>query len=104
MIVYAASVQERDGASGLLNAVRRRFPWLHHAFADNGYPGDKLRAAIKGNGEWIIEIIRGSNAAKGFKVLPRRCVVERTFAWLGRCRRLAKDWSAESKAQPPGLG
>ena len=64
----------------------------HHVFADGGYAGDKLREAIKDHGAWTIEIIKRSDTAKGFEVLPRRWVVERTFAWLGRCRRLAKDW------------
>ncbi len=72
--------------------IRHRFPWLGHVFADGGYAGEKLRAALKGQGDWTIEIIKRSDAAKGFEVLPRRWVVERTFAWLGRCRRLAKDW------------
>ncbi len=76
----------------VLNAVRFRFPWLRHVFADGGYAGDKLRDALKDHGDWTIEIIKRSDAAKGFVLLPRRWVVERTFAWLGRCRRLAKDW------------
>ena len=58
------------------------------------YAVPKLRAMLKGCGEWTIEIIKRSDTAKGFEVLPRRWVVERTFAWLGRCRRLAKDWEA----------
>lgn len=61
-------------------------------FADGGYAGEKLRDALAGLGAWTIEIIKRSDTAKGFEVLPRRWVVERTFAWLGRCRRLAKDW------------
>ena len=69
-----------------------RFPWLHYIFADGGYAGGKLRDALKGHGDWTIEIIKRSDTAKGFEVLPRRWVVERTLAWLGRCRRLAKDW------------
>ena len=92
VIVHAAGVQDRDGAPDLLKAARHRFPWLRHVFADGGYAGDKLRDALKGHGDWTIEIIRRSDAAKGFEILPRRWVVERTFAWLGRCRRLAKDW------------
>jgi len=59
---------------------------------DGGYAGPKLREALIGIGQWTIEIVKRSDGAKGFEVLPRRWVVERTFAWLGRCRRLAKDW------------
>ncbi|MDK4730866.1 transposase, partial [Rhizobium phaseoli] len=61
-------------------------------FADGGYAGAKLRRAMSGHGDWTIEIVKRSDHAKGFVVLPKRWVVERTFAWLGRCRRLAKDW------------
>ncbi len=61
-------------------------------FADGGYAGDKLRAALSNAGKWTIQIIRRSDRVKGFEVLPRRWVVERTFAWLGRNRRLAKDF------------
>jgi len=69
-----------------------RFPWLRHVFADGGYAGEKLRAALGKIGKWPLEIIKRSDAAKGFKLLPRRWVVERTFAWLNRNRRLAKDF------------
>jgi len=92
VLVHAADVQDRDGAPDILKAIRYRFPWLRHVFADGGYAGEKLRDALAGNGEWTIEIIRRSDTAKGFEVLSRRWVVERTFGWLGRCRRLAKDW------------
>lgn len=92
VVIHAADVQDRDGAPDLLKAVRHRYPWMRHIFADGGYVGDKLRTALKSHGAWRIEIIRRSDAVKGFQVLPRRWVVERTFAWLGRCRRLAKDW------------
>lgn len=92
ILVHAADIQDRDGAVDVLAAVRTRFPWLRHVFADGGYAGDKLRSALVGMGKWTIDIIKRSDRAKGFEVLPRRWVVERTFAWLGRCRRLAKDW------------
>jgi len=91
-LVHADDIQDRDGAPDLLNAIRARWPWLRHVFADGGYAGDKLQAALADKGRWTLEIIKRSDAARGFEVLPRRWVVERTFAWLGRCRRLAKDW------------
>jgi putative transposase len=100
LIIQNAGVQDRDGAPEVLRFSRFRFPWLRHVFADGGYGGQKLRDMLKGCGGWTIEIIRRSDTAKGFAVLPRRWVVERTFAWLGRSRRLAKDWekSTESSA------
>ena len=92
VLIHAADIQDRDGAPDVLKAIRRRFPWLRHIFADGGYAGAKLRQAMRGLGDWTIEIVKRSDQAKGFVVLPKRWVVERTFAWLGRCRRLAKDW------------
>lgn len=92
ILVHAADIQDRDGAVDVLKAIRQHFPWLRHIFADGGYAGDKLGDALARMGQWTIEIIKRSDTAQGFHVLPRRWVVERTFAWLGRCRRLAKDW------------
>lgn len=92
VLSHAADTQDRDGAVDVFRAIRCRFPWLRHVFADGGYGGDKLRNALKGHGEWTLEIIKRSNIATGFEVLPRRWVVERTFVWLYCCRRLAKDW------------
>ena len=79
---------------GVIASIRRLYPWLRHLFADGGYAGDKLRDGLAELGRWTIEIIKRSDTAIGFELLPRRWVVERTFAWLGRCRRLAKDFEA----------
>jgi transposase len=92
LLVHSAAVQDRDGAVPTLQSIRRFYPFLRHIFADGGYSGDKLKQALTGNGDWTIEVVRRCDDQKGFKVLPRRWVVERTFAWLGRPRRLAKDW------------
>ena len=91
-VVHKADIQDRDGAPQVLASIRFSYPWMRHIFADGGYAGQKLEKALEKCGEWTIEIIRRSDKAKGFEILPRRWVVERTFAWLGRCRRLAKDW------------
>jgi len=90
--VHTADIQDRDGAVGVVASIRYLFPWLRHVFADGGYAGEKLKTALAGQGQWTFEIVKRSDHAKGFQVLPRRWVVERTFAWFGRNRRLAKDF------------
>jgi transposase len=91
-VIHTADIQDRDGAPSLLASIRAAFPWLRHVFADGAYAGEKLAAALCGEGGWTLEIIKRSDAAKGFELLKRRWVVERTFAWFGRNRRLAKDF------------
>jgi putative transposase len=94
LLVHPAGIQDRDGAAPVLATIRRLYPWLRHIFADGGYAGGKLRSELASLGRWVVEIIKRSDVAKGFHVLPRRWVVERTLAWLGRCRRLSKDFEA----------
>jgi transposase len=92
--VHRADVQDRDGAVIVIEAIRATFPWLRHLFADAAYAGAKLHDALANLGRWTIEIVKRPSKATGFELLPRRWVVERTFAWLNRNRRLAKDFEA----------
>jgi putative transposase len=91
-VVHTADIQDRDGAPLVLGEILSRFPWLRHVFADGGYAGAKLEEALRHLGVWTIQIVKRSDAVRGFLVLPRRWVVERTLAWLNRNRRLAKDF------------
>ena len=87
-------MQDRDGAPWLIASIRHTHPWLRHVFADGGYAGKKLASALARLGKLTVEIVKRSDTTKGFIALPRRWVVERSFAWLGRSRRLAKDFEA----------
>jgi len=90
--VHAASVQDRDGAPVVIVALLEVAASVKKLFADSGYAGPKLQNVLKALGvSELIEIVPKPKGAKGFTVLYRRWVVERTFAWMGRCRRLAKD-------------
>ena len=90
-VVHPASVQDRDGAMPLLRAARRLFPFVEVVFADGAYRGETTAGAVAGIGRWRLEVVRRGDDP-GFVPLPKRWLVERTFAWLGRCRRLAKDF------------
>lgn len=73
------------------------FPFIERLFADGGYQGSATAAAVQALGAWQLEVVKRSDQAKGFVVLPKRWIVERSFAWLGRCRRLAKDFETLSR-------
>ena len=91
-IVHSAGIQDRDGAALVLDKIRNRFPWLELVWADNGYNAWQVEAAVAKVPVLRLEIVKRSNDLKGFVVLPRRWVVERTFSWFGRNRRIAKDY------------
>ena len=92
-IVHAADIQDRDGGAMLMATLFSLYPFLLKLYADGGYQGPQFCQAIASIiAQLDVEIVKRSDAAKGFVVLPKRWVVERTLAWLGRCRRLAKDW------------
>jgi putative transposase len=92
VLVHQANIQDPHGAVPLLRTLRRRFPRLGYIFADRIYRGPQLLNAIADCGPCTIEIVKRPPGVKGFQLLPRRWVIERTFAWLGRSRRLAKDF------------
>ncbi len=92
-IVHAADIQDRDGGVLLVSTLFGLYPFLQRMFADGGYQGQTFKRGVgKLLTQMQVEIVKRSDKAKGFVVLPRRWVVERTLAWLNRCRRLAKDF------------
>ena len=94
VVVHPADVQDRDGAKLVLEKSKHSFSRLRLIWADGGYAGKLLEwvRSLRGQRRLRLEIVKRSDDVKGFKVLPRRWVVERTFGWLGRNRRLSKDY------------
>jgi len=90
VVVHAANLQDRDGAKKVLENLKGKFPRLQRIWADGGYTGTRVDWVMQLGG-WVLDIVNRPKDQKGFMVLPRRWVVERTFAWLGRYRRLSKD-------------
>jgi len=99
VVVHPANVQDRDGAKLVLRKARGLFPRLRLIWADGGYAG-KLLAWVGAVCGWVLEIVKRCDTAKGWVLLPRRWVVERTFGWLSQCRALARDYEyhAETSA------
>ena len=93
-VVHEANIQDRDGAPGVISLACASFSRIKHIFADSGYAGEKLEEALTKVGGPAIEIVKRPDDVKGFVLVARRWVVERTLAWVNRCRRLAKDWEA----------
>ena len=98
-IIHAADVQDRDGGLVLMASLFGLYPFLLKLFADGGYQGPEFQRGLrKVLARLEVEVVKRADQAKGFVVLPKRWIVERTFAWLNRCRRLAKDWENLSQS------
>ena len=96
VVVHAANIQDRQGGKLVLERLQGRFPNLFRIWADGGYAGQLVAWTWLCCG-WFLDIVRRPDGAHGFSVLPRRWVVERTLAWLGRYRRLSKDFEVLPK-------
>jgi transposase len=91
--VHPADVQDRDGGILVMATLFGMFPFLQKLFADGGYQGPQFANALaKVLPNLDVEIVKRTDGAIGFKIIPKRWIVERTIAWLNRCRRLAMDW------------
>ena len=90
--IHAADIQDRDGGLLLMGSLFGSFPFLLKLYADGGYQGPRFQQGLRKIIQQVnLEIVKRSDTGK-FLVLPKRWIVERTIAWLNRCRRLAKDW------------
>jgi putative transposase len=91
VVVHAANIQDRDGAKLVLAKLKGVFPRLKLIWADGGYAGQLIEWTRR-FGRWVLEIVKRSEDVAGFVILPKRWIVERTFSWFGRYRRLSKDY------------
>ncbi len=98
-VVHSAALQDRDGGVLVMATLFGLYPFLLKLYADGGYQGPQFKAGLLDVVQQVdVEIVKRSDAAKGFTVLPKRWVVERTISWLNRCRRLAKDWECLNRS------
>ena len=97
VVVHAANIQDRDGAKLVLAKLLGRFPRLRVIWADAGYAG-RLVAWAWTTGGWLLTVVKRKPDSHQFEVLSRRWVVERTLAWLSRCRRLSKDYEERTES------
>jgi putative transposase len=97
LVVHCAGIQDRDGAKWVFERLRGLYPRLRLIWADGGYAGQLVTwvAAVTG---WVLEIVKRSEGAQGFELLPHRWIVERTFGWLSKYRRLSKDYEETTKS------
>lgn len=98
VVVHSADIQDRDGAKLILEKVLNEFPSLELIWADGGYRGSLIEW-MKDNFGTVLEIIKRNDNVKGFKLLPKRWIVERTLGWMGRNRRLSKDYERFSATE-----
>lgn len=96
VVVHSASVQDRDGAKLVLETVQGKLPRLKLIWADGGYAGQLIDWVQQSCG-WVLEIVKRSDDVKGFKLLPKRWIVERTLSWFGCYRRLSKDYEQQTE-------
>ncbi len=98
-IVHSAAIQDRDGGVLVMATLFGMYPFLLKLYADGGYQGPQFQDALRRIVRQVnVEIVKRSDAAKGFAILPKRWIVERTIGWLNRCRRLAKDWECLNRS------
>lgn len=100
--MHPANIQDRDGAWVVLSRLKDRFPRLEKIWVDGGYAGRLVEAVQRGFG-WVLEVVTRRPEAKGFEVIPHRWIVERTFAWLGRYRRLSKDYEELAESEETAI-
>lgn len=92
VVVHSASIQDRDGAKLVFKKCKGWFKRLRLIWADGGYAGKLVKWVSRYYKPWKLEIVKRTDDMKGFKLLPHRWVVERTFGWLGRYKRFSKDY------------